>query len=900
MAFVPRTELEKAVHGGYPDATLAWLRAATPAQRAAERASATKMNKLAMSSRWSKPPVEWGGRATDLQVRAASIAVVLCGLAEDVAESWIDGDLLLSLCAEFRPRALDGLAEALMAHSPQRIRHVSKLIGASLVERPDTEAYTLGLIALPHLTRTPDQLAAVFAADPGLRAVLPRVFDIEGTGDTSLSSSDKYSSAAMAWGPILLALVEDGLATRASLLDRTLGALEKDWPQYRAGWFSRFHGDLAPGVDEMRPHAARYLGLCASRIAPTVALALSELRKLDDAGALDDEALLAALPPVLAASVKGQVDAAMKLLDGVVGRVPARAPEAAALLVPALMHEAVAVQAGALKRLKAWGVESALRVRLAAAVDAVAATNRQALLALVGDVPADPAPVAAATPPARRAHPLDDDRRLTPPADLHELVDLIAHAFEHAEDVDAFERAIAGLAMAPPIAAADRPLFSPVLKRAAKVKALLPRELARLLRFVAAGESMAGSVSHDNGGNASPVDALLLARIDDLARSTIAGHRLEPLATPTHRGGVIAPERLAARWQAHVAAGAAPSIAEQERALLRLAPGPSPAALAAARGLADAAFTRALRYALGDDIAPGAERRLFAAAARIRHPGADDAALDRHHPGLGPDGALAARYAWHVESQTHEVDGKTYTHRDLVLEAQPPRARDAESPLAVQRHNVEGKARLWFRWWAFGGTDAGAVRYSATLLPSDLQAFFAEGARAFGNNLDWWEAQWQNSAYLEPLLDPTTPMTSMANLLLVVALAGKEPGQTAIAVDALVHAHAEGRIDGPALATTLRELLASPLLKAARLHKSLQAALRADPRLGDLVFELLGAAVQARPQDPPRDLALLLGLLLELQVAGRRALPAAARDALATTKLSGNGRTLQRQLLASE
>ncbi len=63
------------------------------------------------------------------------------------------------------------------------------------------------------------------------------------------------------------------------------------------------------------------------------------------------------------------------------------------------------------------------------------------------------------------------------------------------------------------------------------------------------------------------------------------------------------------------------------------------------------------------------------------------------------------------------------------------------------------------------------------------------------------------------------------------------------------------------------------------------------------MFELLCAALLARPEDPPRDMAVLLELLLELQVAGRRSLHPAAREALAAMKLAGNGRALQRQLL---
>ena len=901
MAFVPTTDLEKAVHGGDPDATLALLRACTPAQRAAGRASAMRMQDLSTTARWASPPLEWGGRPTDAQNRAVEIAVVLCGTASDIAKSLVDAQLLVSLCQEFRPRGLDGLVDALLERSPHHIRKVSMLIAAGLAQRPDTDAYALGLIALPQAMDRTGGLDALFAADPGLRPALLRVFDVEGTGDVSLASADKYNLRSTAnWPALLKGLLDDGIATRADLLARTLGALEKDWPQYRAGWFSRLHAELAPSADELRANLPRYLALCASRIAPTVTLALDVLKQVDAAAPIAGEVLVDALRPVMSSSVKAQLEAALKLLDRAVARAPACAASASEVASLGLLHENAAVQGAVIARLSRWGVDDALRERLDGLAAGVAATNRAALQALLGTpaaVAQPPTPaMPAATPGRGPVDPLAPERRLAPITDLQELADTIARVFEHAEDVDGFERAVAGLVMAAPIAHA-KALFGPALKRAARVKALLPRELARLLRFVAAGEVAAGQVGIDHGGNTSPVDRLLIARIDELARSTVSGRRLEPLATPTHRGGFIAPERLVARWREHVAAGALPSEGEQERALLRLVIGAAPSVLADARTLADAPFSRALRYALGDDLLPGAERKLFAAAARIRHPGADDAALDARHRGMGPDGALAARHTWRLHTHGHEAEGKTYTFHDWVLDVAPPRPASTDVPLAVLRNPPDNESERTLHWWSFAGADPGSIRYAATLLPSDLQAFFAEGTRAIGNNLDWWEAQWQNRAYLEPLLEPTTRMTAMADLLLLLALCGKEPGQTAVAVDALVHAHAQGRVDGPALSAALRGLVASPLLKLARLHKSLQAALRADPGLGDLVFELLGAALQARPDDPPRDTALLLGLTLELRVDGRRALAPAVREAVAAMQLSGNGKAIQKKLL---
>ena len=909
--FEPRTPLEEAIRLGDADATLALLREQAAPARSQHRAGLMRMLKLVRAARWSSQPGEWGELPNPKQERSLVIAITLCGTANDVVEAMVPEDLLVALCQEFHPRALDGLADAMLKHSPQWIRAVQSLIAAGLAPRPDSDDYTLGLIALPNVTRNAARLQALFDADPGLRPVLLRVFDVEGTTDVSLASVDKYNHVpALAWGTLLLSLVNEGLTTRADLLARTLGALEKDWPQYRSGWFSRFHGELAPDAAAMQVHLSRYLGLCSSRIAPTVTLALDALRKLDAARPIEGGVLLDALRPVMASAVKAQLEAAMKLLDRLVQREPARATQASAVVAMGLLHKAAPVQAGVLRRLEAWGVDDALRQQLAAHLPAIAATNRDQLLKLVGMRAAPPVAAEPVPPPTaaqQQAHPLDDDRALPPLADLHELVECIAQVFEHPHAVDAFERAVAGLVMAAPIAEADRPLFAPVRKRAARLQRLLPRELARLLLFVLDGTRSPGHAGRDQGGNLSPLEALLNQRVDELMAMAARGQRLLPLATPTHRGGFIDAAVFIDRVAAHQAAGLVCSEAEQVRALLRLATGAPAALRARAAGLPDSVFTRALRYALGDTLGDtltiGPERELYAAAARIRHPRGDDAELDRRHPDLGPDGALAARYAWHSNSRSHTYDGKTYTHHDLLIDASigAPNAVH-EVPferLAVRRHPPASEVRQHYRWWSFSGIDEGAIRYAATVLPSDPEAFFAEGARAIGNNLDWGEAQWQNRAYLELLLDPVTPMAPMACVLLVLGLAGKEPGQTAVAVDALVHAHAEGRLEPASLlADTLHALLATPLLKRTRLAKSLQTALRASPPCHALVFDLLCAAVQARPAEPARDMAALLDLLLELKTREAHTLPPEAREALAAMTLSGNARALQRQLLA--
>jgi len=117
-------------------------------------------------------------------------------------------------------------------------------------------------------------------------------------------------------------------------------------------------------------------------------------------------------------------------------------------------------------------------------------------------------------------------------------------------------------------------------------------------------------------------------------------------------------------------------------------------------------------------------------------------------------------------------------------------------------------------------------------------------------------------------------------------------------VDALLQGHADGRLDAGALGAALRDLAATPLPLLARYRKSLQAALRADPQAAPLVFGLLCDMLSIRGDAPPKDLALLMELLLELSLNLQRPLPPDTHDALGRWRLSGKARAAQQALLA--
>jgi hypothetical protein len=884
------------------DGTIACIEAMSAAKRQAQRTHLLRMDAVIQKSSWDKDQGKNQFRvaATREHVRAVSVAIFLCGTAKDAAAAWIDEDELIALGIRFQPPALDGIADEKLKIHPNRIRAVQRLISAGLVSRPDSEAYALGLIALPSVIPPRSTLVEVMHADPGLTASFIRVFDVEGTAECSLASADKYNhDPALSWTQIFLNLVEQGVYTRQTLLDKTLGALERDWPQYRSGWFSRFHEALAPTTIEMIPFVERYKGLCLSRIPPTVTLALDVMKGLAAAGKIEDEALITTMAPLMSSGVKAQVEGALKIIETVVKRTPAQQAPAALIIIAGLAHPAENLQKKILGLLAKWCIGEDDKVALRDYLPGVAAVNREAMSKLIGgNLGARPVPEAAVRILVRESPSvLDISRELQVINDLNELVERIAYVFENDTDVDEFERVAEALVrMAPQLSKGDARL-GPILKRARRVTKPLSLELSRLVVFIVTGERLNSATVVDHAGNGSSAYRLLSQRISELMDFSQQHHALAPLSSPTHVRGFIDPERFIERLQAHQVVGAKSGQLEEVSALLRLAPETSESVRKQARLLADTAFTRAVRYALGDNLKLGPERALFSAAARIRHPDADDPLVLDKYGDLGPDAARAARYSWRVNSWTSSHGGNIYHHHDLVVSSAVVPDGIEDEMLAVLRHPPQGSQIRRYYQWGFAGIDEGMVNYAASLMPSSLEAFFAEGARMLGNNLDWSEAQWQNKAYLNPLLDSNIALNPMANLVLALGLAGKDPGQTAIAIDALVQAGIDGRVDTSALGATLRDLLSTPLVKASRYRKSLDTAARANPNMCHLIFKLLCVMVTTNPESPPKDMPMLLEMLRELKLRTNAGLPLETHAAIAALKVGGKGKALQKSLL---
>lgn len=868
----------------------------------------------------------WGmSKALDSQhanrlFRAVELAHFFCSTELPQADYWmyIDVQDITAFRQRYRPEPSSQPIDKQLHgdHQWHYRNHVHRAVIAGLIERPQTDEYLQALFF--NLYGESNIILKHLDADPGLAPYLLQLFDHEGSSDGSFAAVEKYSHADMGWTRAFLTLCERGVYTRTQLLERTLSALACDWPQFKSGWFSRFHESLAPSVDEMAVFAPRYLALCHSRIAPTVGLAMDVLAPLYKAGHVDDTQVCEAVQPVLSSAVKGRVLAGLELLGQVVNDTPARAAGISAMAVHALAHTAPEVQKKVIACLQSWGLDADGREAARGYLPFVSAVNQRALGQLLGQAqpgadagadtsrPAAPASaVASMSPVSAKLSPLDPSRAVQALEHVADLVERIAYVFENPTDLDEWDRAAAALVRLAPIPAADQAAFLALKKRAGRLdweSKPLGFALAQLMACALDGESPAAAHMIDGSARSSRghvrTHHFIALRANDLMAQAASGLGLSALSAATHLGGFLDPRQLVARLAACQRAGAILPLSEQVFALMRLVPASVDAdaareALQQAASLKDQPLLQALRYALGDAVDVPADRAvqaLFVAAARIRSPGRDDGPTLAAYGSLGPDGPTAVQLDWHV--RTSEPNESGYFYHTLRITCMP----ELQST-GPDHHGMALCAKhMTFEFWQ-PESDASAIRFTASLQPSNLEPFFAEGARAIGNNLDWWGAQWQSRVYLDVLLLPTTPITPMACLLLAVALAGKEPGQTALAMDALTHSVQDGRLDIAALGKTLARLWATPLLKGPRLGKSLAAVVQVHAAMPAAVFGLLCAVVEVQPEAPRKDLAPLLELLLELKLTHGLALPAGTRTALQTMRPGGKSKQALKEIL---
>lgn len=880
-------------------------------------------------------------------LRAAQVAVLATatwGALRKLGERALPSpDDAFAVLADRRPPWLGEWAEAVLSWSAadrnrfgsiDRWRIVRRLVRAGLCERPGSAHYINGMLV--SLSSFPDRrgVLAELREDPDLLDhEVWRIFETEPErGMYSLLSADTFTPPESRWDCALATLAEEGRISRPRLLDASLDGLERDFHEQRAKWFVQLHQTLGPTADELAERVGRYLGLTASRNPSTVTFVLKTLSALETGGRLDADSVVSAVAPVLLARAQGTVLAALGLLDRAAGREPPVRSRAALVALGALAHESPAVHGAVLDIVErhADRADHTLTEELRLRTETIVASQRSRALAWLGTTTSppgeEPAPQGTSLDELlARARSLDPDvarkagvsavieligredgeieaidfndadaprlvreQAVVPITDLDGLIALFSQILEdpsNADDVELVLDGVSRLCDRLPVDFEAR--TGPLRVRAGRRDQ--PFGYGRVLSGLAIAWVTGKPHQAEYAETLRYVVGIFARRVLALAHRAADRQAAPLVGAPTHLGGWIDPRVLVER--AHVWATLPYKMdrLDASLALLRLAPDPGPRAeaLKAAARL-EGHFASALRYALGGQgESVGPDPRLWVAAARARAPHDDDPLVEARHPDLGPDAGRAARRV--LRPGPHPArDPFTRYQRHVVSCAPPVPKVDGPDLFTVLVH--EGSAH--------GAGDA--TNWVASAWPLGRESFFAVAAdMMLGVEFSPTEGRMYRP-FIEALLDPDTPFRPMARLLLVGTLSSNRPELQGLAVDALIAAVDDGRIDGRLLGEATRQLLAEGLAKPARLRKALGEAARVSPLHARVVAYALQRFGDGQSH-PPLGFHGLLELLKELLVeTGQRADDPEVRAALERLPSGGKTNRLTRDILAIE
>ena len=166
-------------------------------------------------------------------------------------------------------------------------------------------------------------------------------------------------------------------------------------------------------------------------------------------------------------------------------------------------------------------------------------------------------------------------------------------------------------------------------------------------------------------------------------------------------------------------------------------------------------------------------------------------------------------------------------------------------------------------------------------------------------NVDWWSAEWANRAFLEPFIDPATPIGPHARTLIGIALGAREAGERGLATDVVRLALADGRLTASALAEGLMAAAAAACDRPNRWAVSLADVATGSTGHATAVADAIGPSLPALADRPPAKLVPLLRLLDELLAgSGTPPWPTVARHSNASPAGGGQAGRLARSILS--
>ena len=773
---------------------------------------------------------------------------------------------IVDVVRTLQPDWANDWAQQLVENEPRMFSNIRLLYEAGLCEKPKSDGYILGMIeSLPGWRVGPTglwdkdtSLADRIRNTPDIRDEdIWRLFEVEGGGDLSLATFDKYMGGKKVggWTAALVELAADGTLNRDRLLDASLNALERDFAQFRAGWFSRFHEYLEPSLDERAARLDQYLHLLGSAIPPTVSFALKAVALLDKADRLPPEDAIAHLRPVLHARAKGTVNIGLRLLATATKRKPDAAMQAALLATEALIHETADVQKKVLDLIESLGGtgDTVVVEAMRAYAEAIAPSLRHRYEEMAGSNDQSAKPEERHLPGA----PLEIVE-LQPITSFDELNSAWLRVLEDPSEPLEIERVIAALARH----GADKPenfakVIGPLVKRAGAIVKREPEDRLQLhIAWLALAYSMNADIDIETAEATNKrlrvsLETVFARRNRDILAHIRGGYRLPLVSAPTDNRGFVAAEQLIARYGNYKSNKIEPGKSDIVLALLRLAPEGRTEALA---GFApDDDHERAIAFALGGDQAPGKLGYLWVAAAAARRPYEDQPAIAKKHGYGNPDAGTRARYTIRFDKDQY----LTSVSVDPPVRSVVP---DGYIP-SLFHIPAEGAWNLW----STCGEHANMIRWSSTVWPLNQEPFFSQGVRVFDHSRRLANSPY--AAFIEPMLESHVNVGEVGSPLLLLGLASSDPAVRSVAIDALAGAVAEGRLSLDLMRQSMAALIPSGHVPIGRLTKALGEVSGVSQQHASFIRDLIAGSLRHDPSAPPRDIGGLVELLYELSVA---------------------------------
>jgi len=332
--------------------------------------------------------------------------------------------LVEQVLAARRPDWFDEWAEWYLTLSPDHWPVVRRLQRTGLGQPSDSEAYLSGMLAGldPLYGKNPGSIADRLREDSELlQHHVWRLFEVQRAGSLSFASRDSSRAAlsgprggpvAPGWLETFVTLASEGTLSRTRMLEESLRATERGFPDAFSRWFPKLHEALEPTLEERREYLDRYCNLLRSSNPSSVTFALTMLESLETAGALPIEIAAPGLSVVLMDRTRARARQGVSLLDRLMKRAPEQAAELAGIAAGGLWNGAAEVQKAAWN-LVVHVTEPApdLIDQVRQAVDSVAPTLRASVLEWLQRVSNEPPPEAStpASVPEPSAAPSQSD-----------------------------------------------------------------------------------------------------------------------------------------------------------------------------------------------------------------------------------------------------------------------------------------------------------------------------------------------------------------------------------------------------------------------------------------------------------------------------------------------------------